>query len=74
MNEEVMAGVCEVCQEKAILEAEKAKAELEKWKGFAKDLADELTEANSQLFSISWEDANEASSAWIAYCNLRDKK
>ena len=75
MNEEpVMAGVCEVCQEKAILEAEKAKAELEKWKGFAKDLADELTEANSQLFSISWEDANEASSAWIAYKNFVDKK
>ena len=54
--------------------AEKAEAEVEKWKGFAKDLADELTEANSQLFSISWEDANEASSAWIAYCNFRDKE
>ena len=54
--------------------AQKAEAELEKWKGFAKDLADELTEANSQLFSVSWEDANEASSAWIAYCNFRDKE
>ena len=54
--------------------AEKAEAEVEKWKGFAKDLADELTEANSQLFSVSWEDANEASSAWIAYKNFVDKK
>ena len=54
--------------------AKKAEAELEKWKGFAKDLADELTEANSQLFSVSWEDANEASSAWIAYKKFVDKK
>ena len=70
----VRTGVCEVCQEKAILETEKTKAELEKWKWFSKDLADELTEANSQLFSVSWEDANEASSAWIAYRNSRDKR
>ena len=74
MNEEpVRAGVCEVCQEKAILEVRKTKAELEKWKEVAKDLAEELTRVDSKLFPV-WKNAGETSPAWIAYCNLRDKE
>lgn len=45
---------------------------LSEWQGVARQLADELTEANSQRFPVSWEDASESSSAWIAYRNLVD--
>ena len=70
----VRAGVCEICQEKAILEAEKTKAELEKWKEVAKDLADELmARVDSKLFPV-WKNAGGTNPAWIAYCNLRDKE
>ena len=45
---------------------------LSEWQGVARQLADELTEANSERFPISWEDASESSPAWIAYRNLVD--
>lgn len=48
--------------------------ELIEWKDVAKMLVDELTNANSKLFPVSWEDASESSPAWIAYCNLRDRE
>jgi ribosomal protein L37AE/L43A len=51
---------------------EHLKIRLSEWQGVARQLADELTEANSERFPISWEDASETSPAWIAYCNLRD--
>lgn len=44
------------------------------WRQVARDLADELAEANAQRFPVSWEDASEASPAWIAYVNLRDRE
>jgi len=47
--------------------------ELLEWKDVAQMLADELNEANSERFPVSWEDASESSPAWIAYCNLRDR-
>lgn len=46
-------------------------AALSKWKECAKMLADELTEANSERFPVSWEDASESSPAWIVYANLK---
>ena len=54
--------------------AEKAEGELSKWKQVASMLADELNDANSERFPISWEDASESSPAWIAYVNLRDRR
>ena len=45
---------------------------LSEWQGVARQLADELTEANSRRFPVSWEDASESSPAWIAYRNLVD--
>lgn len=53
--------------------AEKAEAEVRDWKIVASMLADELTEANSERFPISWEDTSESSPAWIAYVNLRNR-
>lgn len=46
---------------------------LSEWKGVARQLADELCEANSKILPTSWEDASENSLAWITYCNLRDR-
>jgi len=50
-----------------------ADQELREWKQIAEMLAEELNEANSERFPISWEDVSESSPAWIAYCNLRDR-
>lgn len=54
--------------------AEKAENDAEKWKEVAQMLAEELNEANSERFPVSWEDASESSPAYIAYINLRDKE
>ena len=51
---------------------EHLKNRLSEWQGVARQLADELAEANSQRFPVSWEDSSETSPAWINYCNLRD--
>ena len=51
---------------------EHLKIRLSEWQGVARQLADELAEANSERFPVSWEDASETSPAWINYCNLRD--
>ena len=50
------------------------KQEADEWHKVADELASELNEANSERFPVSWEDASESSPAWIAYCNLRDRK
>lgn len=47
---------------------------LKEWQNVARQLAGELNEANSKIYPVSWEDVSENSPAWIAYCNLRDKK
>ena len=54
--------------------AEKAEEEVEQWENVAAMLADELNDANSERFPLSWEDASESSPAWIAYVNLRDRR
>ena len=51
---------------------EHLKIRLSEWQGVARQLADELAEANSERFPVSWEDSSETSPAWINYCNLRD--
>ena len=51
---------------------EHLKNRLSEWQCVARQLADELAEANSERFPVSWEDASETSPAWTAYCNLRD--
>lgn len=54
--------------------AEKAEREADQWQRVADALAGELNDANSERFPVSWEDVSESSPAWIAYCNLRDRK
>jgi len=51
---------------------EHLKIRLSEWQGVARQLADELVEANSERLPVSWEEPGETSRAMIAYRNLVD--